>query len=219
LALLKKAFKNGFIMLSKLEKPINNPHPCASTKDIDDAIHQLQSAFCEGRLNEEDFDKRVTIAINANTREQLLSLLHDLAMPADEIQARRWPTTTMRPLKSTSVAICGGNEHQGPFVLPQNYRIVAVMGGSVLDLRQAHFESAVTDISITAVMGGVDIIIPKNVRVEMQGIPILGGFSSSCGQVHLPANAPVLRIHGIAVMGGVDVRHGDTNHYHRLLET
>jgi hypothetical protein len=54
---------------------------------------------------------------------------------------------------------------------------------------------------------GVEIIVPPGVHVELNGFALMGGFGESGGR-ELPSDpdAPVLRIGGVAVMGGVDLQ-------------
>jgi len=52
-------------------------------------------------------------------------------------------------------------------------------------------------------MGGVEILVPPGVRVETSGIGVMGGFESF-SQSGDPA-APLLRISGFALMGGVEI--------------
>ena len=56
-------------------------------------------------------------------------------------------------------------------------------------------------------MGGVEIIVPRGIRVETIGGAFMGGFAADAGDATAidPAQ-PVLRVSGLAVMGGVDVK-------------
>jgi hypothetical protein len=104
-------------------------------------------------------------------------------------------------------AIMGGNVRKGSWAVPRHLKIVAIMGGVELDLRQAVLSPGVTEIEVLTVMGGVDIAVPQGVRVETMGIAIMGGFDASAGDVTtLDPDQPVIRLSGIAVMGGVDAR-------------
>ena len=55
-------------------------------------------------------------------------------------------------------------------------------------------------------MGGVEVIVPPGVRVEMHGLSLMGGWSNDVHEEELPPDAPELHLHGFALMGGVDVR-------------
>lgn len=86
-------------------------------------------------------------------------------------------------------------------------RATAVMGGVELDLRDAVPvpEGAVLD--VTAVMGGVEVTVPRGWRVAIRGTPLLGGFDDKTDGGAAGEDAPLLQITGTAIMGGVDVKH------------
>jgi hypothetical protein len=80
------------------------------------------------------------------------------------------------------------------------------MGGCEMDLREAQLAPGVTEIMVVAFMGGVEIVVPPWLQVEVSGIGIMGGFDhkQSAPPAHGPG-APVVRISGLAMMGGASV--------------
>lgn len=84
-------------------------------------------------------------------------------------------------------------------------KVIAIMGGVDLDLRGAKLHDNQAFLEIKSLMGGIDLLIPEDWRVEISGTPILGGFSSKRRTVNDP-NAPVLKIDYLAIMGGVDIK-------------
>ena len=56
-------------------------------------------------------------------------------------------------------------------------------------------------------MGGLSVRVPPTVRLETDGVAILGGFED---RIHEPGvagpDAPIVRVTGIAIMGGVDAQ-------------
>jgi hypothetical protein len=80
------------------------------------------------------------------------------------------------------------------------------MGGVELDFREAILAPGVTEVHAFAFWGGVQILAPPDVRVECSGLGIMGGFEHrEDASLPFDPSAPVLRITGIAVMGGVEV--------------
>ena len=82
--------------------------------------------------------------------------------------------------------------------------ITAVMGGCEIDLRDVQFRDDVASIDVTAVMGGVELYIPKDVKLVIEGTPLLGGFEN-----HLESNpdaTKTLEIHYAVVMGGIELK-------------
>lgn len=107
----------------------------------------------------------------------------------------------------------GGNARKGAWLVPRHLKVVAFMGGAELDLRTARFAPGVTEIEVLVLMGGVEIVVPHGVRVEMLAVAAMGGVDTSVRGAGPPdPDAPVLRISGFATMGGVNVttRQADT---------
>lgn len=172
---------NGF-MENKLSK-----HP--STQEIDQTVEQLQVAYSHNFLNELEFDEKMNRALLAKDREELEEILQGL--------------TTNEPEKST-FAIMSGLDKNGHFVVGKSYQIKAIMGGCSIDFRQAQFKYQETTMNVVAIMGGVEMIFPKGIRIIVEGMPILGGISQSPNKA-LPPYAPQIKIKAKAILGGIDI--------------
>ena len=61
--------------------------------------------------------------------------------------------------------------------------ILAMMGGAELDLRRAKFAAPEVVITINAFMGGAQVIVGADTRVQMEGTGIMGGYSGPSGLV------------------------------------
>lgn len=85
--------------------------------------------------------------------------------------------------------------------------LTAVMGGVGLDLRGARPvpEGAVLD--VFALWGGIELTVPEGWRVELEVVPLLGGFEDRTRAVESTAAAPRLKIRGFVVMAGGEVHH------------
>ncbi|WP_448061691.1 LiaF transmembrane domain-containing protein [Cellulomonas hominis] len=81
----------------------------------------------------------------------------------------------------------------------------AIMGGVEADLRRSDIVTA-ADISIFTFWGGVEVRVPPTWRVEITGIPILGGWEDKTTPPPSP-DAPLLRVNIVSVMGGAEIRH------------
>ncbi len=82
--------------------------------------------------------------------------------------------------------------------------ITAVFGSVDLDLRQAIINEDIY-ISATAVFGGIDLMVPSNVRVEMATTPIFGGASNKTNRP-LDENPPTIYINSTNIFGGTEVK-------------
>jgi predicted membrane protein len=80
----------------------------------------------------------------------------------------------------------------------------AIMGGCEIDLRKASIREGDAVLHLMAVMGGVEIWVPEDWVVVMQGVPVLGGFED---KTHSPASSNKrLIVKGYSVMGGVEIK-------------
>jgi hypothetical protein len=172
-------------------------------------IAKLSDAFARDLLDVDEFERRLGVAHSTEAVAELDKLVADLAASAA-------PTTALVPArtaspdrvrdKATVVALMGGAMREGSWTPARKTRVVAVMGGVELDFREAHLAPGVTEVVANALMGGVHIIVPPHLAVEMDGSAIMGGFDSSArAPAHLDPDRPLLRVSGIAMMGGVHI--------------
>ena len=161
-----------------------------------------------------EYERRVELVYRAASADALRDLTKDLAQSVP-VRVTQAPVASQAeasvPARSSRAknffALMSGVLRKGTWTVPTRIRAVAVMGGISLDLRQASLSGPVTDIYVFAMMGGVEIIVPPDVRLESDGFAIMGGFED---QLKEPASrdpgAPVVRVHGFAFMGGVEAR-------------
>ncbi len=81
--------------------------------------------------------------------------------------------------------------------------LTAVFGGVKLDLRDAVFNGDVV-INSTAIFGGVDILVPPHVRVQVAGVPVFGGIDNHASGV--TAGNPTIYLNSSCVFGGIDIK-------------
>lgn len=80
--------------------------------------------------------------------------------------------------------------------------LTAVFGGVECDLRNAIIQNDCA-IRVSAIFGGIDILVPSNVNVKVNSNCIFGGISNKAfsGQ-----DAPTIYINGICMFGGVEIK-------------
>ncbi len=175
------------------------------------AIAVLSEAFAQDALDVDEFERRVTLAHTSAAVADIDALLSDLpasvapaaaplpvALVASDEPADAPPQTVY--------AVFGGVDRRGSWTVPRRLRVVAMMGGANLDLREARFPRGVIDLEVKAIFGGVQILVPPGLAVEVNGAAIMGGFQNVNRSPPSPdPDAPLLRVRGIAVMGGVDI--------------
>ena len=103
------------------------------------------------------------------------------------------------------VAIMSGAARKGHWEPAAKFRVLAVLGGAELDFRDADMLEGTTEVHVLAIMGGCNIIVPPDVAVQVNGVGFMGGFSHL--RHHPPDDdAPLIKVRGLAVMGGVEVK-------------
>ncbi len=193
--------------------PVPDATPRASDAERNHAIDRLRAAYVEGRLDQEEFDERSGMALTAKTIGQLERLFDDL--PASHTRGGLAhqpgaPSPAVRPGQGggsrLSVAVMSGVDRKGPWRVPVDSTAFALMGGVNLDLRSAILSGPVTTITAVAIMGGIEIIVPPGIRVESSGFGFMGGWENHTRDDRLAPDAPVLRVRGVALMGGVEIK-------------
>jgi hypothetical protein len=198
--------------VNNLPQPADRRQLRVSDADRDQVTEVLRQAAGEGRLTFDELDQRLDLALAAKTYADLEAITADLpgtgvtapagapAVPgayADRIGGT--------PGAVFSVAIMSGAKRAGPWVVPRRYTAVAIMGGVELDLRYAHFAEREVTIQAFCLMGGVSIIAPADIEVDVSGFAFMGGFDHRASGPGAPG-APIVRVTGFALMGGVEVR-------------
>jgi len=178
-------------------------------------IARLSDHFAHDALDVDEFERRITVAQTSENPGDIEALLSDLkeldgaAPPVQAVVPRVVTELAVAPAGQeveTMYAIFGGIDRRGSWTVPRRMKIVAMMGGAQLDLREARFPPGVIDLEVKAVLGGIQIVVPPGLAVQMHGSAIFGGFQDVN---RAPANpdpeAPLLRVHGLAMMGGVNI--------------
>jgi hypothetical protein len=85
-------------------------------------------------------------------------------------------------------------------------KATALLGGIELDLTEARLAEPRVGLELTAIMGGIDIRVPRHIRVELQGNPVLGGIENK--HSYAPGSGPeqTLSIKATAILGGIEIK-------------
>ena len=197
-----------------MDLPAQQPQPDpsllrASDADRDRVADQLREALAEGRLTAEEHAERIETVYSAKTYAELAPLLADLPAadspdrPAVQIRSDLPPPVQQSP---SIVAIFGGAERKGRWLVEPHTNVFTLFGGVELDLREAVLSQREVTINISCVFGGVELKVPPGVRVVNSSASIFGGFSQD-DQEPVDQNAPTIRVTGMNVFGGVNVSH------------
>lgn len=117
----------------------------------------------------------------------------DRTPETDGDTAHGFVTLGSRTLVSRSRAFEGGE-------------LTAVLGNIVLDLTEVELAPG-AKLSITAILGGCEVLVPPGWEVRIGGIPLLGGWDDTTRRKDATQNAPILTIRAVVILAGVEVRH------------
>lgn len=178
----------------------------------------MHNALSEGRITIAELDERLSAVYRAKTLGELEPVVSDIPGAAVPHTSAPVPSSSANlpdklvggtPGSTSSIAIMSGADRKGTWVVPPQHNSFAFWGGIDIDLRRARFAEEHCTITAVAIMGGIDIIIPDDITVEVTGIGIMGAFETrdkKGAAESAPPGAPVVRINGLAFWGGVTVK-------------
>lgn len=181
----------------------------ASDSEREAVVARLNTATSEGRLHLDEFSEWVDRAYQARARGELDDLLRDLPAQSGVVpgagSAPVVPSTQGHGHTHWHVTPLGGLSRRGRWRVPENTVSVTLIGGVSLDLREAELAAREVTLTAVTVIGGFDIIVPPGMRVEVQGISLLGGRRVDVDERAAP-HAPTLRLRVFSILGGAKIR-------------
>lgn len=78
----------------------------------------------------------------------------------------------------------------------------SVLGAITLDLRKAEIKDR-SYIDVAAVLGGVDIVVPTDVEIRVEQVPILGGVSN---KPYTGNYTSIIYLNATCILGGVTIK-------------
>lgn len=124
-----------------------------------------------------------------------------------------WPKAPTADAESAGVlngmVFLGGGRRSNNSADFRGGDLMAVMGGFNVDLRSARITNGPAVIDVFAFWGGIDIQVPADWHVTVNGIPLLGAFEDKT----LPKSTDAaggprqeLIVKGFVIMGGIEIK-------------
>ena len=212
--------------MGDVEAPGAQPDPRdlrCSDADREKVAEALRSATADGRIDLDELQERLERTFKARTYRELEPLVSDLpgagasSLPALPRPALPQPAGATGPVdrvggtatSGSAVAVMSGTSRTGRWVVPESFTAIAVMGEVKLDLREARFESGEVTVNAVAIMGAVTIVTPGDIDVRVDGIGVMGAFEGP-REVAQHDHRVSVRVTGLALMGGVEVKRRGT---------
>lgn len=139
--------------------------------------------------------------------EEALSVLGPIALIALGlwfVTGRRLPRSAVDSGDAVSAtALFSGQEITNTSQQFQGGTLAGVFGGVTLDLLHAH-PAPDAEVNATGLFGSVEITVPDDWRVMIDGPAIFGGLENDA--IASDADAPTLKVRALAMFGGVEVK-------------
>ena len=180
------------------------------------AIEVLMEHFANDVMDLEEFEELLDAANGCSTAGELHELLSELP-PLESSK----PATNMIPARGGEpvvvnadrvrdhgfmISVLGGANRAGRWIPARKTLVLGVLGGLSLDFREALLGPGMTDLNVLTILGGVEIIVPPEMAVDVDGIALCGGFDHETdAPLRSNPDFPTLRVRGLAVLGGVNV--------------
>ena len=181
-----------------------------------ETVALLSDFFARDVLSIDDFERRVGLAHEATTIAELGRAIDGLetggtlarleGSAASGVHARGSAAPAeVRPF-DRAVAVFGEVKRAGEWVPARTNTFVSVMGSIVIDLREARLGPGRTTLSVVAVLGAVELVVPPGMHVNSGGSTVLGTFEQSV-QSPVPAvpGEPVVQVEGYSILGEVSI--------------
>lgn len=105
----------------------------------------------------------------------------------------------------STTAVFSGVEMRNTSKNFQKASVLALFGGCNVDLKLAQMVSNdMSEIDVTVLFGGTEILLPKDWNVQVQGMPLLGGISNET--YFSETNKKTLVIKAFVMFGGLDIK-------------
>jgi Domain of unknown function (DUF1707) len=185
-----------------------------SDADRDRAASFLGDALAEGRLTAQEHAERLDVVYAAKTQADIVPAVSDLPGAASALAPQAGGVAgitaagravTGKPTRM--VAVLSGIQRKGAWRVPQQIEALNVVGGTELDLREAILPAQEIRIRSICILGGMQITVPPEMHVIDNGWALLGGreIPPESAESASP-DAPVLRLTGVSILGGLEVR-------------
>ena len=181
-----------------------------------ETVALLSDCFARDLLSVDDFERRVGLAHEAATIAEVGRAIDGLEIggalarregsAASGVHARGSAAPAEVRAADRAVAVFGEVKRTGEWIPARTNTFVAVMGSVVIDLREARLGPGRTTLSVVAVLGGVELVVPPGMRVRSGGSTVLGTFEHSA-QNPVPAvpGEPVVQVEGWSILGEVSI--------------
>ncbi|MGP4112848.1 DUF1707 SHOCT-like domain-containing protein [Streptomyces sp. 4N509B] len=179
-------------------EPRPRPELRASHEDREAVAERLRDAAAEGRIDIDELEERLEVALTAKTFGELAPLTADLPEPP-------------APEPGPPLVLKGGlhgAERVGRWEVPAKIVARGGLGGVKIDFTRVSCPWPEVEVEIYGEMAGVTVVVPEGWTVDTTGMdPGIGGLKDKTRPVTRLPGSPLIRLTGSGGMAGAVVRH------------
>ncbi len=172
----------------------------------------LSECFARNLLEMEEFERRVSLAHQAGSVQDLARLIDDI--PGDLAEAEQ---QTPEPASTRSIVlqedeqpvygIMMSRRLRGQWLKCRTVSARTLMSTVEFDFRDLELPADIVEINILGLMSSVVVTVPPDLPVQLEAVPILGEVKEGRRvNTSMPKKGPGIRITGFVMMGEVKVR-------------
>jgi hypothetical protein len=168
----------------------------------------LSECFAKNVLEMEEFERRVSLAHQARSVQELAQLIDDipgeLAEAPQEAPARR---TVFREDEQPVHGIMMSHKYRGQWLKSHTVSTRTLMSSLEFDFRDLELPPEIVEINVMALMSSVTITVPESLPVQLEVVPILGEVKEGRRvKARVPRGGPGVRITGFIILSDLKVR-------------
>lgn len=189
-----------------MKRPMDPDLPVARQRAMD----QLAKRFPSTDLTLDELERQMDLLARAESEVELTRILARIPGSGGPVIRRRgaWQVVpaSQIPKRRLVWAIRRGASRQGPWTVASRTLVLCFAGGMTLDFREAILGPGKTRVTVFCKFGGLTLIVPSDLPVEVRGLGIFGAFDRP-DELAKPVDraGPSLRIDGVSTLGGVSV--------------
>jgi hypothetical protein len=173
-------------------------------------LAELEHRLDARALARDEYERRVKRALLATSPNDLKPLLNDLVdgfLPVEPSIPHKPPDRISDDERDRDLVLAcmSGATRNGHWEPAESVIAASLMGYVLIDFRDAALLEGTTRVHAFALMGGIKVIVPPDVRVEVGGIGFMGTFTHLRKTSALTRDS-VIKVDGFAMMGAVEVK-------------
>ncbi len=175
-------------------------------------VQILSECFAKNVLEMEEFERRVSLAHQARSVQELSRLIDDipgeLAEAPEELPERAsGRRILLRGDEQPVYGIMMSRRCRGQWLKSRTVSTRALMSSLEFDFRDLELPSEIVEINVLALMSSITITVPESLPVAVEVVPILGEVKEGKRvKTGVPKGGPGIRITGFVMMSDVKVR-------------